>query len=46
MTEALSPSVMLFAHLLCDVMIPAEIAMAIRSQGYEVVEARTLPVEI
>ena len=46
MTEASSPSGILFARLLCDVMIPAEIAMAIRAHGYEVVEARTLSVEI
>jgi hypothetical protein len=46
MTEASSPSTTLFARLLCDVMIPAEVAMAIRTQGYDVVEARTFPVEI
>jgi predicted nuclease of predicted toxin-antitoxin system len=36
----------LFARLLCDVMIPAELSAAIRTQGYDVLEARTLPVEI
>lgn len=36
----------LFARLLCDVMIPAELSEAIRLQGYEVLEARTLPMEI
>lgn len=36
----------LFARLLCDVMIPAELSAAIRAQGYEVAEARALPVEI
>jgi hypothetical protein len=45
MTEASSLSATLFARLLCDVMIPAEVAMAIRTQGYDVAEARTLPVE-
>jgi hypothetical protein len=46
MTEESSPSDTLFARLLCDVMIPAEVAMAIRTQGYDVAEARTLPAEI
>jgi hypothetical protein len=36
----------LFARLLCDVMIPAEFSAAIRAQGYDVAEARTLPLEI
>lgn len=36
----------LFAQLLCDVMIPAEFSAAIRAQGYDVAEARTLPLEI
>ena len=36
----------LFARLLCDVMIPAEVSAAIRSQGYDVIEARNLPVEV
>jgi hypothetical protein len=36
----------LFARLLCDVMIPAEFSAAIRAQGYDVAEARTLPVAI
>jgi hypothetical protein len=30
----------LFARLLCDIMIPAELSAAIRVQGYEVSEAR------
>jgi hypothetical protein len=46
MTEESAPAALLFARLLCDMMIPAEISMAIRAHGYEVVEARTLPVEI
>lgn len=36
----------LFARLLCDVMIPAELSAAIRTQGYDVAEARTLPLEM
>ena len=36
----------LFAQLLCNVMIPAELSAAIRAQGYDVAEARALPVEI
>jgi predicted nuclease of predicted toxin-antitoxin system len=36
----------LFAQLLCDIMIPAELAAAIRRQGYDVSEARDLPPEI
>ena len=36
----------LFARLLCDVMIPAELSAAIRAQGYDVLEARTLPADI
>lgn len=36
----------IFARLLCDIMIPAEFSAAIRAQGYDVIEARTLPVEI
>jgi hypothetical protein len=36
----------LFARLLCDVMIPAELAEAIRAQGYDVAEARMLPLEV
>lgn len=36
----------LFARLLFDIMIPAQFAEAIDSQGYDIVEARTLPVEI
>lgn len=36
----------LFARLLCDVMIPAELAEAVRAQGYDVAEARTLPLEV
>jgi hypothetical protein len=46
MTAESSASVTLFARLLCDVMIPVEIAAAIRAQGYDVMEARTLPVEM
>lgn len=36
----------LFARLLCDVMIPAEFSEAVRMQGYDVVEARELPIQI
>ncbi|MGH9834339.1 MAG: DUF5615 family PIN-like protein [Blastocatellia bacterium] len=36
----------LFARLLCDIMIPAELSEAIRLQGYDVLEARQLPLEI
>jgi hypothetical protein len=36
----------LFARLLFDVMIPAEIAEAIRAQGYDVAEARTLLLDV
>lgn len=36
----------IFARLLCDIMIPAELSAAVRAQGYDVLEARTLPVEI
>lgn len=36
----------LFARLLFDLMIPAQFAEAVSSQGYDVIEARTLPVEI
>lgn len=35
----------IFARLLCDLMIPPELSAAIRAQGYDVLEARTLPVE-
>jgi len=36
----------LFARLLFDVMLPARLAEAVRTQGFDVVEARTLPSEI
>ncbi len=36
----------LFARLLSDIMIPAEFSAAIRAQGYDVAEARALPVEV
>jgi predicted nuclease of predicted toxin-antitoxin system len=35
----------LFARLLCDIMIPAQLSETIRLQGYDVLEARVLPVE-
>ena len=35
-----------FAQLLCDIMIPAEFSAAIRAQGYDVAEARALPVGV
>ena len=36
----------LFARLLFDVMLPARLAEAIRIQGFDVVEARALPIEV
>jgi hypothetical protein len=36
----------LFVQLLCDVMIPAELAEALRAQAYDVAEARLLPLEV
>jgi hypothetical protein len=36
----------LFVRLLCDVMIPAELAEALRTQGYDVAEARLLPLDV
>lgn len=36
----------LFARLLFDVMVPAELAQAIRAQGYNVAEARALPLDV
>lgn len=36
----------LFVRLLCDVMIPAEVSEALRAQGYDVAEARLLPLEV
>jgi hypothetical protein len=36
----------LFVRLLCDVMIPAELAEALCAQGYDVLEARLLPPEV
>jgi predicted nuclease of predicted toxin-antitoxin system len=35
-----------FAKLMMDIMIPPEISEALRSQGYDVLEARKLPPEI
>jgi hypothetical protein len=46
MTEAARPEDALFIRLLCDVMIPAELAEAIRAQGYDVAEARLLPLDV
>ena len=46
MSERPPGSEVLFARLLCDVMIPAELSAALRAQGYDVAEARTLPLEI
>lgn len=37
---------LLFARLLCDIMIPAELSEAIRVQEYDVIEARHLPLEV
>jgi uncharacterized protein with PIN domain len=36
----------LFVRLLCDVMIPAELAKALRTQGYDVAEARLFPLDV
>jgi hypothetical protein len=36
----------LFALMLFDVMIPAELAESIRAQGYDVAEVRILPLEV
>jgi hypothetical protein len=36
----------LFVRLLCDVMIPTELADALRTQGDDVAEARLLPLEV
>lgn len=46
MNAELPSSGTLFARLLCDIMIPAELSAAIRAQGYEVIEARALPVKV
>ncbi len=36
----------LFARLLCDIMIPAELSEALRAQGYDAAEARHLSPEL
>ncbi|HWX40240.1 MAG TPA: DUF5615 family PIN-like protein [Blastocatellia bacterium] len=36
------PDDVLFARLLCDIMIPSELSAAIRAHGYDVAEARHL----
>jgi hypothetical protein len=36
----------LFARLLCDVMIPAELSEGLRAHGYDVAEARMLSLEV
>jgi hypothetical protein len=36
----------LFVRLLCDVLIPAELAEALRTHGYDVAEARLLPLDV
>jgi predicted nuclease of predicted toxin-antitoxin system len=46
MTKDAPTEAALFVRLLCDVMIPAELAEALRAQGYDVAEARLLPVEV
>lgn len=46
MSKDARPEEALFARLLCDVMIPAELSEALRAQGYDVTEARLLPVEV
>ena len=42
----MNDSAQLFARLLCDVMVPAEISAAVRARGYDVAEARALAIEI
>ena len=37
---------LVFVRLLCDVMIPAELSEALRAQGYDVAEARLLPMDV
>jgi predicted nuclease of predicted toxin-antitoxin system len=44
-TEAASVEA-LFIRLLCDVMIPAELAEALRMQSYDVAEARVLSLDV
>lgn len=46
MTEETGREETLFVRLLCDVMIPAELAEALRTQGYDVAEARLLPLDV
>jgi hypothetical protein len=46
MSEEVPAPETLFARLLCDVMIPAEFSAAIRTQGYDLVEVRTFPLQI
>lgn len=41
-----SPNDTLFARLLFDVMLPAQLAEAMRAHGYTVAEARTLPPDV
>jgi uncharacterized protein with PIN domain len=36
----------LFVRLLCDVMIPGELAEALRTQGYDAAEGRLLPLDV
>ena len=43
MSEAAQFEEPLFARLLCDVMIPVELSEALRAHGYDVAEARLLP---
>lgn len=46
MSKDLQPEEALFARLLCDVMIPAELSEALRARGYDVAEARMLSLEV
>jgi hypothetical protein len=46
MTTEAAQEESLFVRLLCDVMIPAELTKAVRSQGHDVAEARLLPIEL
>jgi hypothetical protein len=46
MSKELERAEALFARLLCDVMIPAELSEVLRAQDYDVAEARLLSPEV
>jgi len=46
MSEDLPAEESLFARLLCDVMIPAELSEALRARGYDVAEARLRSLDV